>query len=107
MRRGRRRLENPSPSERRDSAAGGFRFKPTQVVVTAPNPPRSLPPCPKRDAIFIERGAALGGMKNSYENRSSLVTPPGQMDGSPEKRRHRQAGLVRSPSAGREASSLN
>jgi hypothetical protein len=31
------------------------------------NPPE-VPPCPRGDVVFLERGAALGGMKNSSEN---------------------------------------
>ncbi len=47
------------------SAGVGFRINnPHQAVGYGPNPPE-VPPCPRGDAVFIERGAALGGM-NSY-----------------------------------------
>jgi hypothetical protein len=61
-------LKIPSVGGMARSAMVGFRINnPHQVVGYGPNPPE-VPPCPRGDAVFIERGAALGSMENSLEH---------------------------------------
>jgi len=54
-------LKIPSRGGVARSAGVGFRINnPHQVVGYGPKTPPEVPPCPRGDAVFIERGAALG-----------------------------------------------
>jgi hypothetical protein len=58
-------LENPLLRRGGATRRGGFPDQqPTPGSRSRPQNPPEVPPCPRGDAVF-ERGAALGGMKNS------------------------------------------